>query len=281
MKYTNANSFKAKIKNIAKEKQIPAQQVQQHYLIEQLLRLIAKSKYRNSFIVKGGYLIGSLIGVDKRTTIDLDITLKKVTLNESHLESIIKEILSQDTEGNFQFVFDSLAPIRKDSDYGGFSVKINAYFDTLREVVFVDVSTGDQITPKEIQYSIRSIFAGDEIEILSYNLETVLAEKIETVLNRGEGSTRPRDRYDLYMLWKLRKEEVDIAVLKQAIVNTATKRGSINTVENWNSQINSIKESDYQKQLWENYQRSFKYAAEISFQESCDVIIDIMETLSP
>ena len=280
MKYTNANSFKAKIKNIARKKQIPAQQVQQHYLIEQLLRLIAKSKYKNSFIVKGGYLIGSLIGVDKRTTMDLDITLKNVTLNENHLESVIKEILSLSREDEFQFVFDSLAPIRKDNDYGGFAVKINAYFDTLREVVFVDISTGDQITPKEIQYSIRSVFAGDEIEILSYNLETVFAEKIETVLNRGEGSTRPRDRYDLYMLWKLRKEKVDIAILKQAIVNTATKRGSINTVENWNSQINSIKESDYQKQLWENYQRSFKYAAEISFQESCDVIIDIMETLS-
>ena len=201
-------------------------------------------------------------------------------LDENHLESVIKEILIQSSEGEFQFVFDSLKPIRKEDDYGGYSVKINAYFDTLKEVIFVDVSTGDQITPKEIQHFIKSIFSGDEIEILSYNLETVLAEKIETVISRGEGSTRPRDRYDLYMLWALRKEEVDIVVLSQAILNTATNRGSMREIGNWASQMSSIRESDYQKKLWENYQRSFKYAAEISFQESCDVIVDIMKNLS-
>jgi predicted nucleotidyltransferase component of viral defense system len=280
MKYTNANSFKAKIKNIAKEKQIPAQQIQQHYLIEQLLRLIAKSKYKNSFIVKGGYLIGNLIGIDKRTTMDLDITLKEVKLNENHLESIVKEILSQDNDGEFRFIFDSLTPIRKDNDYGGFAVKINAYFDTLKEVVFIDVSAGDNITPKEIRYSIKSIFSGDEIEISSYNLETVLAEKLEAVLSRGEGSTRPRDRYDLYMLWGMRKEEANAEVLEQAILNTAVQRKSMSEVENWVSQMSNIRESDYQKQLWENYQRSFSYAKEVSFQKSCDIIADIMEGLS-
>ena len=211
---------------------------------------------------------------------DLDITLKNVRLDEEHLKSVVKEILAQSSDKEFRFVFDSLAPIRKNNDYGGFTVKINAYFDTLREVVFIDVSTGDQITPKEIRFNITSIFSGDEIEILSYNLETVLAEKLETVISRGEGSTRPRDRYDLYMLWALRKEEVDIEVLRQAIVNTATKRGSMREITEWLSQINGIKESDYQKKLWVNYQRSFRYAADISFQESCGVIVDIMEELS-
>jgi predicted nucleotidyltransferase component of viral defense system len=204
MKYSNANSFKAKIKNIARERGIPAQQVQQNYLIEQVLRLISKSEYKDSFIVKGGYLISNIIGIDKRTTMDLDVTLKGAELSEENLLSIFTGVLINSREG-FRFEVDSMAPIRKDDEYGGFEIKINATFDTLKEVVFIDVTTGDKITPREINYSVKSIFSGDEISVPSYNLETVIAEKLEAVISRGEGSTRPRDRYDLFTIWKMRK----------------------------------------------------------------------------
>lgn len=146
MKYANANSFKAKIKNIAKEKGIPAQQVQQNYLIEQVLQLISRSKYKDSFIVKGGYLISHIIGLDKRTTMDLDVTLKGENLSPENLGVIFTEVLKQKGEEGFQFEFDSLSPIRKQDEYGGFEVKINASFDTLCEVVFIDVTTGDKVT---------------------------------------------------------------------------------------------------------------------------------------
>jgi len=282
MKFTNANSFKARIKNIAKEKGIPAQQVQQNYLIEQVLRLISKSGYRTSFIVKGGYLIGNMIGIDKRTTMDLDMTLKGTDLSERTLIDIFRKILGDSDEG-FKFVVDSLKPIRKDDDYGGFEVKISASFDTLREVVFIDVTTGDKITPKEIEYSVKSIFTGDDIKILSYNLETVLAEKLETIISRGGGGTRPRDRYDLFTIWKLWKDEIDLGVLKEALTNTAAKRGTNEELENWKLQLEIIRGSDYQKSLWERYQRSFKYAVDISFEDSVDVVEIIMrswETIS-
>jgi len=278
MKFTNANSFKAKIKNIAKEKGIPAQQVQQNYLIEQVLRLISKSEYRTSFILKGGYLIGNMIGIDKRTTMDLDMTLKGTDLSETTLINIFGKILGDSDEG-FKFEVDSLKPIRKDDGYGGFEVKINAIFDTLREVVFIDVTTGDKITPKEIEYSVKSIFTGDDIKILSYNLETVLAEKLETIISRGEGGTRPRDRYDLFTIWKLRKEEIDLEVLKEALTNTITKRGTIEEIGNWKLQLKTMRNSNYQRSLWEKYQRSFKYAEDISFEDSVDVVGIIMKEI--
>ena len=276
--FSNANSFKAKIKNISKDKEIPAQQVQQHYLIEQVLKLISTSSYRDSFIVKGGYLIGQMIGLDKRTTMDLDVTLKGTEMSRENLIHIFEEILCSKTDG-FSFSVDKLEPIRQDDEYGGFSLKLNATFDTLKEVVFIDITTGDKITPREITYSMNSIFTNESIKIWTYNLETVLAEKLETIISRGLASTRPRDRYDLFTLYKLRKEEINLEVLKNALENTAEKRKSKDTIYNWEEQVRGIEISDYQKELWIRYQRQFKYAKDISFDNSVQVIREIMQQI--
>lgn len=276
--FSNANSFKAKIKNISKDKGIPAQQVQQHYLIEQVLKLISTSSYRDSFIVKGGYLIGQMIGLDKRTTMDLDVTLKGTEMSKENLIHIFEEILCSKTDG-FSFSVDKLEPIRQDDEYGGFSLKLNATFDTLKEVVFIDITTGDKITPREITYSMSSIFTNESIKIWTYNLETVLAEKLETIISRGLASTRPRDRYDLFTLYKLRKEEINLEVLKNALENTAEKRKSKDTIYNWEEQVRGIEISDYQKELWVRYQRQFKYAKDISFDNSVQVIREIMQQI--
>lgn len=276
--FSNANSFKAKIKNISKDKGIPAQQVQQHYLIEQVLKLISTSSYRDSFIVKGGYLIGQMIGLDKRTTMDLDVTLKGTEMSRENLIHIFEEILCSKTDG-FSFSVDKLEPIRQDDEYGGFSLKLNATFDTLKEVVFIDITTGDKITPREITYSMTSIFTNERIKIWTYNLETVLAEKLETIISRGLASTRPRDRYDLFTLYKLRKEEINLEVLKNALENTAEKRKSKDTIYNWEEQVRGIEISDYQKELWIRYQRQFKYAKDISFDNSVQVIREIMQQI--
>lgn len=276
--FSNANSFKAKIKNISKDKGIPAQQVQQHYLIEQVLKLISTSSYRDSFIVKGGYLIGQMIGLDKRTTMDLDVTLKGTEMSRENLIHIFEEILCSKTD-EFSFSVDKLEPIRQDDEYGGFSLKLNATFDTLKEVVFIDITTGDKITPREITYSMTSIFTNESIKIWTYNLETVLAEKLETIISRGLASTRPRDRYDLFTLYKLRKEEINLEVLKNALENTAKKRKSKDTIDNWEEQVRGIEISDYQKELWIRYQRQFKYAKDISFDNSVQVIREIMQQI--
>ena len=276
--FSNANSFKAKIKNMAKDRGIPAQQLQQNFLIEQVLKLIAKSSYKDSFIVKGGYLIGQLIGLDKRTTMDLDVTLKGTTLSQENLIAIFEEILS-DSDDVFSFEVDKLEPIRQDDEYGGFSLKLNATFDTLREVVFIDITTGDKITPREITYSMPSLFKNETIEVWTYNLETVLAEKLETIISRGVASTRPRDRYDLFTLYHIRKDEINFDVLREALANTVEKRGSKEAIDIWESQLNSIETDEYQKQLWTRYQRQFKYAQDISFEKSVQIVKELMTTI--
>ena len=276
--FSNANSFKAKIKNMAKDRGIPAQQLQQNFLIEPVLKLIAKRSYKDSFIVKGGYLIGQLIGLDKRTTMDLDVTLKGTTLSQEKLIAIFEEILS-DSDDVFSFEVDKLEPIRQDDEYGGFSLKLNATFDTLREVVFIDITTGDKITPREITYPMPSLFANETIEVWTYNLETVLAEKLETIISRGVASTRPRDRYDLFTLYHIRKDEINFDVLREALANTVEKRGSKEAIDIWESQLNSIETDEYQKQLWTRYQRQFKYAQDISFEKSVQIVRELMTTI--
>ena len=276
--FSNAMSFKAKIKNIAQEKGISPQQVQQHYLIEEVLNLISKSSYSNLFIVKGGYLIGQMIGLDKRTTMDLDVTLKGTSLNRENLINIFEEIISN-TTSVFSFTVDKLEPIRQDDIYGGFSIKLNATFDTLNEVIFIDVTTGDKITPRETSYSMPSLFTNHTIDVWTYNLETVLAEKLETIISRGVASTRPRDRYDLFVLFKLRKNQIDFKTLKRALENTSEKRNSKELIKNWKEQVRGIETSDYQKNLWIRYQRQFKYAKDISFEESVQIINEIMKQI--
>lgn len=278
MKFTNANSFKAKIKQIAKDKGIPAQQVQQTYLIEQVLRLIAQSSYQNQFIVKGGFLIGHLLGIDKRTTMDLDMTLKGAPLSESYLLTVFEEILNQTSDG-FQFEIDRLEPIRKEDRYGGYSLKLNATYGLLREVVFIDFTTGDEITPEAIELRLTSAFSDETIEVMSYNLETILAEKLETIISRGEVSTRPRDRYDLYTLYHMKYNQLDFSLLKQALENTCRRRGTLEFLKSWKEQVTSIVNSNYQKELWNKYQLQFAYAREIAFEDSVSIVFEVMEQL--
>ena len=162
---------------------------------------------------------------------DLDVTLKGTSLNRDNLINIFEEIVSN-TTSVFSFTVDKLEPIRQDDIYGGFSIKLNATFDTLNEVIFIDVTTGDQIAPREISYSMPSLFTNRTIDVWTYNLETVLAEKLETIISRGVASTRPRDRYDLFTLFKLRKNQIDFTILKRAVENISEKRNSKELIQN-------------------------------------------------
>ena len=204
--------------------------------------------------------------------------MKGQPLSEENIQTIFTEIVSQPSEG-FQFEIDRLEPIRQDDEYGGFSLKLKTTFDTLREVVIIDITTGDQITPREISYQMQSVFSENKLEVWTYNLETVLAEKLETIIRRGAASTRPRDRYDLYTLYHLRKDEIDVPILNAALHNTTKKRESLDILINWKNQLDAIRSSDYQNQLWSRYQKSFRYASEISFEESVEVVAIILKNL--
>ena len=280
MKFKNATSFKNKIKKIAQEKQVPAQQVQQNYLIEEVLKLISRSHYKNAFVIKGGYLIGHLLGLDKRTTMDLDTTLKGKELSEESLLKIFSEILKeQQNLVTFTYKVDSIDAIREEDQYGGFTLKLVATYETLKEVVYIDITTGDSITPREISYRFPSLFNDEELSIQAYNIETVLAEKIETVISRAEASTRPRDRYDIYNLYRLRQNEIDMVILKKAIQNTFKARQSTEFLMRWRTSIKKLKESEYQRELWKRYQKAFRYAQGLSFEETIETIETILSQL--
>ena len=278
MKFTNANSFKSKIKEIAKQKGILAQQVQQQYLLEQILKAIADSKYKDSFILKGGYLIGQIIGLDKRTTMDLDVTLKGISLDEHTLMNIFNDIVSI-SKSDFLFRVESAETIRENDKYGGVRLKVVAIYEHLKEYVFIDITTDDAITPRQIKYQLLSVFDGETIDIWSYNLETILAEKIETILSRGELSTRPRDRYDVFVLTRLNSELINYDLLSQAINSTAEKRGTIERIVDWKKTLDKLAKSNYQENLWFNYQKRFLYAKEISFATTNDCLYELLNRI--
>lgn len=278
MRFTNANSFKSKIKNIARSKGIPAQQVQQQYLLEEILKVIARSGYKDAFILKGGYLIGQIIGLDKRTTMDLDVTLKGIRLDINTLVAIFRKIVTL-ADSPFLFNVEFAESIRGEDKYGGVRLKISASYEHLREYVFVDITTDDAITPGKINYQIQSVFDGARIDIWSYNLESILAEKVETILSRGEASTRPRDRYDVYVLVQFNSEIIDYNILSKAIYRTAEKRGTIDRIIKWKRILDDLAKSKYQENLWLSYQKRFLYASEISYDSTNKCLYELLHRI--
>lgn len=279
MIFKNAMSFKAKIKAVSKEKTIPAQQVQQNYLIEAFLVKLSKSEYKSNFIVKGGYLIGGILGLDLRTTMDLDTTIKGFTLTEERLLKIAHEIIKTPTDESFRFEVDGVEEIRETDDYPGLRLKLIASFERIREVVTIDVTTGDVITPKEVEFHFNRLFEDNRIELLSYPVETILAEKIDTILSRGIGTTRPRDYYDVYILSRLQSDRIDFPVLGQALTNTMLKRHSAFRPAEYLSILGEIRENRFQQELWNKYQKQFSYAREIAFEETIYAVEDLMNKI--
>ncbi len=276
---TNPMQLKAFIKNKAKEKHISAQLVMQNYMLERLLERISLSQYKNNFILKGGFLISTIIGLDSRATMDLDTTIKGFTLTHETIRKIFTEICSIQISDDIQFEITSISNIRETDDYPGLRVSLKANYPPISVPLTVDVTTGDIITPNEIEFSFPLLFDNRSISILAYNLETVLAEKLETVLSRGIANTRPRDYYDIYTLYKLQSDKCDRDILRKALEKTVTKRGSNNILTDYPKIIKEIQESDSLRKLWEKYTYIYDYAKDISFDETCNTIEGIMNEL--
>lgn len=276
----NPMQFKAFIKKMAAQKKISAQLVLQNYMLERLLERISLSQFTNNFILKGGFLISVILGLDTRATLDLDVTIKGFTLSNETIQKIFSEICSINLDDNISFEVLNVSDIRENDDYPGSRVALKANYENISVPLTVDVTTGDIITPSEIQYSYNLTFENRTIKILTYNVETILAEKIETVLSRNIANTRIRDFYDIHILYSLRGTECSISTLKQALKRTAEKRGSIKILENYIAIIEEIKNNQQLQNFWQRYQKNFDYAQNISFQETCDSILNIMEKIS-
>ena len=275
----NAMQLKAIIKNLAKEKHISAQLVMQNYMLERLLERISISKYQQNFILKGGFLIAAMVGLDTRATMDMDATIKGLPVNEQTIQEMFEEICKIELEDEVTFCFRSIGAIREDDVYAGYRVSLYANYPPMAVPLKLDITTGDKITPKEIEYQFKLLLEDRSISVLAYNLETIMAEKLETVISRGDQNTRPRDYYDIYILAKLQYVNIEQNALKAALNATAEKRGSSVIVKEYRDIINTVKCSDVMQSRWKNYQKDFEYATDIAFEDACDGVIELMDEI--
>ena len=275
----NPMQLKAFIKNKAAEKHISAQLVMQNYMLERLLERISLSRYKNNFILKGGFLISAIAGLDTRTTMDLDTTIKGFTLTHEAIHSIFQEICAIEIEDDVSFEIAGVSDIREGDDYPGIRIALKANYPPISVPLTVDVTTGDMLTPREVEYTFSLLFDNRSISILAYNLETVLAEKIETVLSRNIANTRPRDYYDVHILYALRGAECDKTTLRHALERTTQKRGSGRIMEQYPEIMKEIRGSNQLRKLWNKYTRDYEYAKDISFDDTCNTIETIMDAI--
>lgn len=270
-------SLKAKIRNIAKQKNLPAQVILQNYMFERLLIRLAASEYKEKFVLKGGMLVAALVGLDHRATMDLDTTLKNLPLTPDAIRSALEQICSIPCDDEVKFKIGRIAPIREDDIYGGYRVMITATFDTIVTPLSIDISTGDAITPRPVKYNFTEIFDGKKsYELWAYNIETVLAEKAETILRRGVFNTRPRDFYDAYIL--ATTQSFDHNVFLQALHATATHRGTAEQIKDVPGILQNIAESTELQAMWGKYQKQFSYAQKIGYAQIIDALKKLLES---
>lgn len=276
---SKAMSLKDRIRNHAKKNHIAAQVVLQNFLFERFLVRLFKSKYKDKFIIKGGMLISAIVGLDTRSTMDLDTTLKDLPLTEEIIRAAIDAISNVTLDDEVEFHIVSIELIRKDDQYGGYRVKLNAVYDTINTPLSIDVSTGDVITPGAIQYEFSGLFNENEhITLWGYNIETVLAEKVETILSRGVFNTRPRDYYDIYILATTQNYSQEI--FDMALSATATHRGSTKIISDRTAIVSRIAGSEVLQEMWMKYQNRFSYAKEIPFTVIIEALKNLLGLLS-
>lgn len=269
---SNAMRLKAKIRNIAKQKNIPAQVILQNYMFERLLVRLSASAYKEKFVLKGGLLVAAIVGLDNRATMDLDTTLlKNLPLTPEAIRSALEQVCAIPFDDGVVFEIGVISPIREDDIYGGYRVMLRARFDTLLTPLSIDVSTGDAITPHAVQYNFSEIFDGERsYELWAYNIETVMAEKVETILRRGVFNTRPRDFYDAYILTTTQK--FDPSVFADALRATANHRGTTEQIADVPEILRNLEESPELRAMWEKYRKQFAYAANITYDQIMDIL---------
>lgn len=259
----NAKSLMDKSRNLAATYNITANEVLQNYMFERILERLSISKYKSNFILKGGLLLSSIMGIDTRTTMDMDTCIKGINLTDEQLYKVLKEILNIDVGDNVSFEIKNSEPIREEDDYGGLRYNIIAKFDNIKVNLSIDVATGDLITPCEIEYDYKMIFEDRSLKIMTYNIESIIAEKFQTVISRGILNSRMKDYYDLYYL--LTYKEISKKYLKNAIMRTFERRKTdLNTIE---EVLNKISRSDFVEELWLNYTKKYQYAENIEFEK--------------
>lgn len=261
----SSKQLKDLIRNLSKEVGIEAHVLIRKYMMERFLERVSSSKYNGSFILKGGMLVAAFVGVEARATMDIDTTIKGIPVTIIDMERTITEISNIDLDDNVKFRIKKVSEIMDEAEYSGIRFSMDAVLDGAVIPLKIDISTGDVITPREIAYSYKLMFEDRTIPIMTYPIETVLAEKLETVISRSITNTRMRDFYDIHIL--LKSQNIDADILALALERTAKKRGNFSLLENAESVLKIVKSDEDMKRLWNIYQKKFKYAGEYTWDE--------------
>lgn len=261
----SSKQLKDLIRNLSKEVGIEAHVLIRKYMMERFLERVSSSKYNGSFILKGGMLVAAFVGVEARATMDIDTTIKGIPVTIVDMERTITEISNIDLEDNVKFRIKKVSEIMDEAEYPGIRFSMDAVLDGAVIPLKIDISTGDVITPREIAYSYKLMFEDRTIPIMTYPIETVLAEKLETVISRSITNTRMRDFYDIHIL--LKSQNINADILALALERTAKKRGNFSLLENAESVLKIVKSDEDMKRLWDIYQKKFKYAGEYTWDE--------------
>ena len=279
---TTARQLKDLIRNLSKKKSADAQILMRNYMMERFLERISLSEYKNQFILKGGMLVAAMVGLDARATMDLDATIKGTNVSVEDVEMIISQIISIPLDDGVSFRIKRISEIMEEADYPGVRVSMETKFDGVITPLKIDISTGDIITPREIKYNFNLMLEDRTIEVWAYNLEMVLAEKLETVISRNVTNTRMRDFYDIYILQKLYGEQLSKDVLWDALVATAKKRETLEQIEteDIDEVFDEIQSSSVMENLWKAYQRNYSYSADIPWHTIMKSIRTLYEIIS-
>ena len=261
----SSKQLKDLIRNLSKEVGIEAHVLIRKYMMERFLERVSSSKYNGSFILKGGMLVAAFVGVEARATMDIDTTIKGIPVTMVDMERTITEISNIDLDDNVKFRIKKVSEIMDEAEYSGMRFSMDAVLDGAVIPLKIDISTGDVITPREIAYSYKLMFEDRTIPIMTYPIETVLAEKLETVISRSITNTRMRDFYDIHIL--LKSQNINADILALALERTAKKRGNFSLLENAESVLNIVKSDEDMKRLWNIYQKKFKYAGKYTWDE--------------
>lgn len=263
------------IRNLSKKKSADAQILMRNYMMERFLERISVSKYQDEFILKGGMLVAAMVGLDARATMDIDATIKGADVNVEAVEKIISDIVSVSLDDGVTFRIKQISEIMDEAEYPGMRVSMETEFDGVRTPLKIDISTGDVITPREIQYSFKLMLEERSIEVWAYNLETVMAEKLETVLSRNITNTRMRDFYDIHILLKLYGNTLDRKVLGEALQATAKKRETEYHLKDAQEIFDEVQRDSNMERLWKSYQKKFSYAADISWEMAMESVREL------
>lgn len=275
----NSNKLNDIIKKKSKGNNNLAHHLHQMFFFEHVLLRLEKSKYKNNIILKGGVLLSSIIGEDLRTTKDIDATLKSMPLDIENIKKIFEEILFIDIKDNVFFEIVSIKDIRQEDEYGGFKINVKGIFDKIRTNFFIEITTGDMVTPREIKYKYNTIFENKKISIMAYNVETIIAEKFESIISKNITTTRAKDFYDLYMLMCKCKNEINKDILIKAVKNTFHRRNKEYNIEKFKEIQNLIENSEVLNKRYILYQEKLEYTKAVSYEKTIKAIKEIIKIL--